>query len=99
MRIGFCAQHCVKHTTYVNYLILSSQEFPQNGYYYLHLMHEKNEAEAETCPRAWATRWQSLDWSPGLDLQVEQLVFSQNTPELGQYYMPVWVGYDHDLSR
>lgn len=47
IRICFCAQHCVKHITYMNYLILSSQEFPENRYYYLYLIHEKNEAKGD----------------------------------------------------
>lgn len=47
MRICFCAQHCVKHVTYINYLILSSQAFPQNRYDYLHLIPKKSEAEGD----------------------------------------------------
>ena len=73
MRISFCAQRCVGHITNINYLILSSQAFLQNRYYYLHLTHEKQETEGDevTCPRAWASAWQSLDSSLGLYLQIQ----------------------------
>lgn len=47
MRIGFCARHCVRHITHINYLILSSQEFLQNKYYFLHLTQEKNETSGD----------------------------------------------------
>lgn len=98
-RTHFCAQHCVKLRTYIHYLILSSQAFPQNRYYYVRLIHEKSEAEGDeaTHPRAWAGRWQSLDSGPGLYLQTRQLKSSQDTPELARYSMPLRFGYD--LSR
>lgn len=71
MTIGFCAQRCVRHITYVNYLILSSQEFLQSRYYYLHLTNEKEaEGDEVTCPRAWASPFWSLDSSLELCLQM-----------------------------
>ena len=71
MTIGFCARCCVRHITYINYLILSSQEFLQNRYYYLHLTHEKEAEGVEvTCPRAWANPCWSLDSSLELCLQM-----------------------------